>query len=139
MTNALSSLGSQGLSPSSGAKNKKWRHWGENLGRKFAVLAATILLAPLVIAQTSPHVTGIDPAEGKVNDSVTVAGENLGKDSVSAVFLSDDKTDYKATLVNQAADKIVIKVPQVKPGDYNASIQVGNRILITPVKFKVLE
>jgi hypothetical protein len=36
----------------------------------------------------------LEPSSGKVNASVTLAGENLGKSSVSAVFLSDDKTDY---------------------------------------------
>ena len=103
------------------------------------LLAAVVLLASLVFAQGSPRVTGIDPASGKVNDSVTVAGENLGKGGVVAVLLSDDKADYKATLVDQSAQKIVVKVPQVKAGDYNVSIQVGNNIFIQPVRFKVQE
>ncbi len=81
----------------------------------------------------------MDPSSGKVNDTVTVAGENLAKTEVSAVFLSDDKNDYKATVVDQTAEKIVIKVPQVKPGGYNVSIQVGDKLFIKPVKFKVLE
>mgnify|MGYP001555400461 CR=1 FL=1 len=54
----------------------------------------------------------------------------------TTVFESD-KVDYKATIVNQAADKIVMKIPQVKPGGYNVSIQVGNGILIEPVRFTV--
>ena len=102
-----------------------------------ALLAAAFLFAPHSSAQNSPHVSGVDPASGKVSDSVTVSGDNLGKESVLGVFLSDDKSDYKATLVNQAADKIVVKVPEVKAGDYNLSIQVGDKILILPVKFKV--
>ncbi len=96
-----------------------------------------MLLSPLVSAQGTPKVTGVDPASGKVNDSVTVMGESLDKGSVVGVFLSDDKMDYKATIVNQAADKIVMKIPQVKPGGYNISIQVGNGILIEPVRFTV--
>lgn len=105
----------------------------------FALLATALLLAPRLAAQNAPHVSGVDPANGKVNDNVTVSGDNLGKDSVAGVFLSDDKSDFKATLVNQAADKIVMKVPQVKAGNYNVSIQVGDKILILPVKFKVEE
>jgi hypothetical protein len=101
------------------------------------LLLAVMLLSPLVSAQGTPKVTGVDPSSGKVNDSVTVMGESLDKGSVVGVFLSDDKTDYKATIVNQAADKIVMKVPQVKPGGYNVSIQVGNGILIEPVRFTV--
>ena len=81
--------------------------------------------------------SGVDPTTGKVNDSVTVSGANLAKDSVSAVFLSDDKSDYKAVIIQQSADKIVMKVPQVKPGSYNISIQVGNGILIEPVRMTV--
>ena len=101
------------------------------------LLLVVVLLSPLVSAQGTPKVTGVDPASGKVNDSVTVMGESLDKGSVAGVFLSDDKMDYKATIVNQAADKIVMKVPQVKPGGYNVSIQVGNGILIEPVRFTV--
>jgi len=102
-------------------------------------LAAAIFLSPIAFAQNSPQVTGVDPSSGKVNDTVTVAGENLAKTEVSAVFLSDEKNDYKATVVDQTAEKIVIKVPQVKPGGYNVSIQVGDKLFIKPVKFKVLE
>lgn len=101
-------------------------------------LPAVILLASsLLFSQTSPKITGVDPETGKVNDSITVSGANLAKENVAAIFLSDDKTDYKAIIVNQAADKIVMKVPQVKPGSYNVSIQVGNGILIEPVRFTV--
>jgi hypothetical protein len=105
---------------------------------RWALLPAAILfVSSLVFSQGSPKITGVDPGMGKVNDSVTVSGSNLEKSSVAAVFLSDEKTDYKATIVEQAADKIVMKVPQVKPGSYNVSIQVGTGILIEPVRFTV--
>lgn len=106
----------------------------------FALLAAAALLvlsaAPL-FAQNEPHVASVDPASGKVSDTITVTGENLGKGRVSAVFLSDKKTDFKATIVEQSAEKIVMKVPQVAPGDYNVSVQTGNTIFIQPVRFTV--
>ena len=101
------------------------------------LLLAILLASPALFSQGSPKVSGVDPTTGKVNDSVTVSGANLAKDSVSAVFLSDDKSDYKAVIVEQSADKIVMKVPQVKPGSYNISIQVGNGILIEPVRMTV--
>jgi len=102
----------------------------------FAV-ALLLCLAPLAVGQNSPKITGVAPAAGKVNDSVTLTGENLGKDFVSAVYLSDDKDDYKATLVEQGSAKIILKVPQVKSGGYNISIQEGDKILILPVRFTV--
>lgn len=122
-----------------GAWEEPGRYRSKNLHMGLWVLAAAVLLARLVLAQSSPHVTGVDPTSGKVNDNVTVTGESLDKGTVSAVYLSDDKSDYKATLVEQAADKIVVKVPHVKAGNYNVSIQVGNSIYIQPVRFEVQE
>ena len=110
---------------------------GRNLRKRWGILAGVILFSSLAIAQSAPQVTGVDPASGKVNDTVTVSGSNLGKASVSSVFLSDDKNDYKATIVDQSDEKITVKVPQVKPGDYNVSVQVGDKLFIKPVKFKV--
>jgi IPT/TIG domain-containing protein len=104
---------------------------------KWLLLALLIFLAQVAFAQGKPQVTAVDPGSGKVNDSVTLTGENLGKESVSSVFLSDDNNDYKATVVEQAGAKIVMKVPQVKPGDYHVSIQVGDKIFILPLRFKV--
>lgn len=88
-------------------------------------------------AQTNSRIAAVDPTSGKVNDTVTVTGDSLGKAAVSGVFLSDDQNDHKATIVDQEAGKIVFKVPQVKAGDYNVSIQVGNSLLIQPVRFTV--
>jgi hypothetical protein len=111
-----------------------------NILIRSALLAGVALLmlsAPLLFAQSGPHVATVDPASGKVNDTITVSGENLEKSHVSGVFLSDKKTDYRATVVEQSAEKIVMKVPQVAPGDYNVSIQTGNTIFIQPVRFTV--
>jgi hypothetical protein len=107
---------------------------------RFALLAAAALLtlsAPLLFAQASPHIDTVDPASGKVSDTITLTGENLEKSHVSAFFLSDKKSDFKAAIVEQSAEKVVIKVPQVAPGDYNVSVQTGNTILIQPVRFTV--
>jgi IPT/TIG domain-containing protein len=106
---------------------------------KVVLVAALLLvcLAPSTVAQNSPKITTVAPAAGKVNDSVTLTGENLGKDSISAVFLSNDKDDFKATVVEQGSAKIILKVPDVKSGGYNISIQEGDKILILPLKFTV--
>jgi hypothetical protein len=107
--------------------------------RRVVFIAAMVLLSPLLFAQNTPQITGVEPPSGKVNDSVTISGQNLGKDAVSAVYLSDDKNDYRATVVEQGAEKIIVKVPQVKSGNYNVSIQVGDKLFIKPVRFKVQE
>ena len=115
------------------------------VGRKLSWAVLLAMLAAVMIAfsgvrvdaQETARVTAVDPANGKSNDTITVSGENLGKAHVAAVFLSDDKDDFKAVIVSQEADKIVIKVPSVKPGSYNISIQAANAILIQPIKFTV--
>jgi hypothetical protein len=122
---------------SSSTQNKNNTGRNGNMRGPWVLLAAVVLFGSLAVAQNAPQVTGVDPASGKVNDTVTVSGNNLGKDSVSSVYLSDDKNDYKTTIVDQSDDKITVKVPQVKAGDYNVSIQVGNNLFIKPVKFKV--
>ncbi len=126
-----------------GATGTGERFLGRKLRRRpglaLGLAAAVLLLSAIGFGQGSPRVTGVEPGSGKVNDSVTLAGENLGKGSIIGVYLSDEKTDYKATLADQAADKVVFKGPQVKGGDYNVSIQVGNNILIQPIRFKVQE
>jgi hypothetical protein len=102
-------------------------------------LAAALLLTQVAFAQGRPKVTAVDPAMGKANDNLTLSGENLTKDLVAGVYLSDDTTDHEATVVSQATDKIVVKVPKVKAAGYNISIKVGDQILILPLRFSVQE
>ena len=140
----MANVSARGCGPSSGlsltdARVEKQLQRNRNARTRLVLLAAVIFLSPLIFAQSTPQVTGVEPPSGKVNDSVTVSGENLGKNNVSAVFLSDDKNDYKATVVEQSAEKIVVKVPQVKSGKYNVSIQVGDKLFIKPVRFNVEE
>ena len=92
-----------------GTKEGKGRYRNKGTRRKLMFLAA-VLLAPLIFAQGVPQVTGVNPSSGKVNDTVTLTGENLG-DLVASVFLSDYKSDYKATIAEQTEGQIVLKVP----------------------------
>jgi hypothetical protein len=137
---ATLSAGGPGLGKVHLYSNTRTRNIADRSGslrKRWVILAGVILFSSLAVAQNAPQVTGVDPESGKVNDTVTVSGSNLGKGSVSSVFLSDEKNDYKATIVEQMEDKITVKVPQVKPGGYNVSIQVGDKLFIKPVKFRV--
>jgi hypothetical protein len=125
------------LSFSTKAIDRRFTERTANRWKRWVFLAAIVLFSSLAVAQNAPQVTSVDPASGKVNDTVTLSGSNLGKESVSSVYLSDDKNDYKAAIVEQREDKITAKVPQVKPGAYNVSIQVGDKLFIKPVKFTV--
>ena len=97
------------------------------------------LLSVLAWAQAGPRITQIDPATGKVGANCTVMGENLGKDTVAGVLLSDEEKDYPAEVVEESSDKIVLTIPNVKPGSYNISLRVGNGIYIQPIRFTVEE
>lgn len=107
--------------------------------KRWTFLAGLLVCASVAIAQNAPQITSVDPSEGKVNDTVVVSGSNLGKDAVASVYLSDDKNDFKATIVDQSDAKITVKVPQVKAGNYNVSLEVGNKLFIKPIRFKVDE
>jgi len=137
-----SSLYIPSIPETSGQPSRHTRHSPQRRrlnARRLVFMVAVALLSPLLFAQGAPQITGVDPAAGKVNDTVTISGQNLGKDAVSAVYLSDDKDDFRATVVEQAAEKIVVKVPKVKSGNYNVSLQVGDKLFIKPVRFKVEE
>jgi hypothetical protein len=109
--------------------------------RKGMIRLGLALVLPSVLAwsQTGPRITEIDPTAGKVGANCTITGENLGKDTVEGVLLSDDEKDYPAEVVEESAGKIVLKIPDVKPGSYNISLRVGNGIYIQPVRFTVQE
>jgi hypothetical protein len=105
------------------------------------VMASIVLavLAASVWGQGSPRVTSVEPTAAKIGATVTVHGENLSKGNVAAVFVSNSSDDFPATVVEQSDAKIVIKIPKVKAGDYNVSIQVKNDILIQPIRLAVQE
>jgi hypothetical protein len=111
--------------------------FGRSIRVRCGLLPVALFLSALSFAQTPSRITHVEPSAGKVDESVTASGDNLAKPAVGGVFLSDDKNDYKATIVEQVADKIVMKVPHVAPGGYNVSIQVGTQIFIQPVRFTV--
>lgn len=105
--------------------------------RLLFLATVAILTASLAIGQSSPRVTAVEPETGKADTNFTISGESLGSDTVVGVFLSDDDADHPAMVVEQTADRIVVKVPQVTPGGYNIAIHVGNNIFIQPVRFTV--
>ena len=103
----------------------------------FGILVLALSLGATLAAQRAPRVSGVAPSAGKANESVNLTGENLDRGYVSAVFLSDNKTENQAKIIEQTAEKIVFKVPRIKPGSYNISIQVGSSTATFPFTFEV--
>lgn len=108
--------------------------------RKAVCLAATFLLnISILMAQEMPRLTNVKPTTAKVGDTVTVVGENLGKERVVAVFLSDAESDYQMEVIEQTAGKIIFKVAQVKQAIYRVALGVGDQVFIQPVRLTVKE
>ena len=74
-----------------------------------AVLAAASLVC--YAQQAMPRMASVDPDSGKVGDVVTVSGENLQKDIVGKVYLTDGKNDTQVEIVEQTATSIKFKIP----------------------------
>jgi hypothetical protein len=75
-----------------------------------AILVAATCLA--VFAQEMPRMTAADPMNGKAGDVISVTGENLQKEVVEKVFLTDGKTDTAVQITEQTATGIKFKIPE---------------------------
>jgi len=61
--------------------------------------------------QAMPRMTSVDPMNGKKGDVIVVTGENLQKDFVAKVYLTDGKNDVPVEVVEQTATSIKFKIP----------------------------
>jgi hypothetical protein len=74
----------------------------------------SVLVAASFVAyaqQAMPRMTSVDPMSGKKGDVIAIAGENLQKELVSKVFLTDGKNDIQVEVTEQTATSIKFKVP----------------------------
>ena len=74
-----------------------------------AILAAASVVA--YAQQAMPRMASVDPDSGKAGDVITVTGENLQKDTVAKLFLTDGKNDIPVEIVEQTATAIKFKIP----------------------------
>ena len=61
--------------------------------------------------QAMPRMISVDPPNGKKGEVITVTGENLQKDLVSKVYLTDGKTDLIVEITEQTDTSIKFKIP----------------------------
>jgi hypothetical protein len=61
--------------------------------------------------QAMPRMASVEPDSGKAGDAIVVTGENLQKDAVAKVFLTDGKNDTAVEIVEQTATSIKFKIP----------------------------
>ena len=61
--------------------------------------------------QTMPRMISVGPPNGKKGGVITVTGENLQKDLVSKVYLTDGKNDLIVEVTDQTDTAIKFKIP----------------------------
>jgi hypothetical protein len=67
--------------------------------------------------QAMPRMTSVDPQNGKKGDVIAVVGENLEKEQVAKVYLTDGKNDILVEVVEQTSTSIKFKIPvKAAPG-----------------------
>jgi IPT/TIG domain-containing protein len=105
-------------------------------------------LLPLVAAtclvswgqEAMPRMSSVEPFSGKVGDVVVITGENLDKDNVAKVFLTNDKADLACEITEQSATTIKVKIPAKATGRMAFMIRTGGkepREIVQPVKVTV--
>src|SRR5208283_4081687 len=82
-------------------------------------------VVPLLVAasfaayaqQAMPRMTSVDPPNGKKGAVIAVTGDNLQKDLVSKVYLTDGKNDLVVEVTEQTDKSIKFKIPdKAAPG-----------------------
>jgi IPT/TIG domain len=107
----------------------------------FLFLAA---LAPVAWPQAEvplPTMRSVEPVSGKAGDVLVVEGINLGRENVAALYLTDEKTDVKVSILDQAATSIRFRIPpEAKPGRLTLMVLTTGRdpkYIEEPVKITV--
>jgi hypothetical protein len=78
---------------------------------KMSFIATLLVAATLLFGQAMPRMTTCEPGNGKTGDVLTVTGENLTKETVAKVYLTDGKNDLQVEVMEQAATTVKFKVP----------------------------
>jgi hypothetical protein len=106
---------------------------------------AAMLLAAASFAafaqQGMPRLQSCDPPNGKAGDQIVVTGENLTKDVVVKLFLTDDTNDFPVDIMEQTATTIKFKIPaKVKAGRLALMVETKDRKqIVQPVKVTIEE
>ncbi|MFN0165778.1 MAG: IPT/TIG domain-containing protein [Bryobacteraceae bacterium] len=109
--------------------------------RKTTLCLLLICGIGIFAAETTPKVSGVEPANAKPGAVVTVNGESLAKPNVEKVYLTDGKNDTIMPIVEQADKAIKCKVPDsMKPGRFSVMLLTGGlapRLIEQPVKMTI--
>jgi hypothetical protein len=89
-----------------------------------------------------PRMVSVEPANGKAGDVLAVAGENLQKETVAKVYLTDGKTDIEVTITEQTEKEIKFKIPAKATGRLALMVLTAGKdakLIEQPVKVQIDE
>jgi hypothetical protein len=105
-----------------------------------AILAAVSFAA--FAQQAMPRMVSVEPGNGKAGDVLAVAGENLQKDTVAKVYLTDGKNDIEVTITEQTDKEIKFKIPAKATGRLALMVLTAGKeakLIEQPVKVQIDE
>lgn len=110
-----------------------------------AALLVGILAAPPAMTQEPiPRCTAVEPMSGKIGTEIVVTGENLDKQYVAKLYLTDGQNDIEMAIREQSATTLKSVIPKgAKPGiRYRLMILTRGKepkLIEQPVRFEVEE
>ena len=111
---------------------------------KLSFVVSVVVAVALVLyaQQAMPRMATVEPGNGKIGDVITVNGENLQKDAVAKVYLTDGKNDTEVQVVEQTATVIKFKIPKVAAGRLALMVLTAGKdakLMEQPVKVQIDE
>jgi hypothetical protein len=117
---------------------------GTDIQMKLSFVASLFLAAFAAYGQPAmPRMTAVEPPNGKAGDVIVVSGENLQKDSVSKVYLTDGKNDIEVSIDAQTAKEVKFKIPAKATGRLSLMILTASKdpkeqkLIEQPVKVQI--
>ena len=105
--------------------------------------AISLLLAAGFAAfaqQAMPRMVSVEPQNGKAGDEIVVSGENLQKDTVAKLYLTDGKNDIEVSISAQSDKEIKFKIPAKASGRLSLMVLTAGKepkLIEQPVKVQV--
>ena len=112
---------------------------------KLSFVASLLLAASAAFAQQAmPRMTAVEPQNGKIGDVIVVSGENLQKDAVAKVYLTDGKNDIEVAVSEQTEKELKFKIPAKATGRLSLMILTNSKdakdapkLIEQPVKVQI--
>ena len=109
----------------------------------FAIALLVAACSAAFAQQAMPRMASVEPQNGKVGDVMVVTGENLQKDAVAKVYLTDGTVDVQVDISEQSDKEIKFKIPaKAKPGRLALMVLTGGKepkLIEQPVKITIDE